>query len=205
MLAATEEVSDGEVSNWCSLHQALETGNANPPPLTIPLPGRTQPVPYFFVANDAFAMRHYIIKPHPFKYQPATNWIFNYWLSRACRIAENVFGMLPNRVSVLRKPLKTVNTVPAFWVLHNFPILTHWSWSSYLQPGLLDIEEFFMTPQGKIIWRHTHIWFHSYNTHIFFWSRKLPAAPLWLNLQNVIYNKVSTDFFMQVKCLFFSN
>ena len=90
----------------------------------IPLPGRTQPVPYFFVADNAF-MRNYITKPYPFKDQPVPNRIFNYRLSRARRIVENVFRIITNRFRVLKKPLtqnpaSTVNIVLAVCALHNF-------------------------------------------------------------------------------------
>jgi len=81
--------SDGGVVNRCSLYHALETGPVGLPPAIL-LPGRTQPVPYFFVADDAFAMKNYIMKPYLFKDQPAPNRIFNYRLSRARRIVENV-------------------------------------------------------------------------------------------------------------------
>jgi hypothetical protein len=65
-------VSDRGVFNRCSLYHALENGTVELPP-AIPLPGRTQTVPYFFVADDAFAMRNYVMKPCPFKDQPAPN------------------------------------------------------------------------------------------------------------------------------------
>jgi len=144
MLAAMVEFQKGGVFNRCSLYHALETGTVELPP-AIPLPGRTQPVPYFFVADDAFAMRNYIMKPYRFKDQPAPNRIFNYRLSRARRIVENVFGITANRFSVLRKPLiqnptSTVSIVLAICVLHNFLMSTQGSRSSYLQPGLLDTE-----------------------------------------------------------------
>jgi len=58
-----------------TMHWKLALLNFTPP--TIPLPGRTQPVPYFFVAVDAFAMRNYIMKAYPFKDQQAPNQIFN--------------------------------------------------------------------------------------------------------------------------------
>ncbi|GFG28312.1 hypothetical protein Cfor_11327 [Coptotermes formosanus] len=137
-------VSDGGVFNTCSLYEALESGTTKLPP-AIPLPGQTQPVPHFFVADDAFAVRHYIMKPYPFKDQPAPNRIFNYRLSRARRIVENVFGVIANRFLVLRKPIiqnpqSTVNIVLAVCVLHNFLMSTQASWSSYLQPRLLDTE-----------------------------------------------------------------
>jgi len=128
-------VSDGGVFNRCSLYHALETGTVGLP-LAIPLPGQAQPVPYFFVADDAFAMINYIMKPYPFKDQLAPNQIFNYQLSRARRIVENVFGIIANRFRVLRKPLiqsptSTVNIVLAVCVLHNFLMSTQGSWSSY--------------------------------------------------------------------------
>jgi hypothetical protein len=78
-------VSDRGVFIRCSLYHTLTTGTVEFPP-AIPSPGRTQPVPYFFVADDAFGMRNYIMKPYPFKDQPAPNRIFNYRLSRARRI-----------------------------------------------------------------------------------------------------------------------
>jgi len=93
-------VSDGGVFNRCSLYHALQIGTVELPP-AIPLPGLTQPVPYFCVADDVFAMRNYIMKPYPFKDQPAPNQIFNYQLSRACRIVD-VFGIIANRFRVLR-------------------------------------------------------------------------------------------------------
>ena len=65
-------VSDGGVCNRCSLYHGLETGTVELPP-AIPLPGQTQSVPYFFVADDAFARRNYVMKPYPFKDQPAPN------------------------------------------------------------------------------------------------------------------------------------
>jgi len=76
-LGCNGRVSDGGVFNRCSLYHALETDTVELPP-AIPLPGRTQPFPHFFVADDAFAMRNYIIKPYPFKGQTAPNRIFNY-------------------------------------------------------------------------------------------------------------------------------
>ena len=157
MLAAMVEFQTKWVFNRYILYHALEIGTVGLPP-AIPLPGWTQPVPYFFVADDAFAMRNYIMKPYPFKDQPAPNRIFSYWLSRACRIVENVSGINANRFRVLRKPLiqnptSTINIVLAVCVLHNFLMSTQVSRSSYLQPGLLDKES---TDTYKVqcgIWR----------------------------------------------------
>ena len=64
-----------------------------------------------------------------------------------------------------------------------------------------ELREFFMMPHGEISWQYKHIWLHSYNTYIL--STKLSAAPLWLNSQNVIYNKMFIVFFMHFIFLFF--
>jgi hypothetical protein len=127
-----------------------------PPP--IPLPGWTQPVPYFFVADDAFPTRNYITKPYPFKDQPAPNRIFNYRLSRARGIVQKVFGIIANRYCVLRKPLIqnptcTVNIVLAVCVLHNFLMSIQGLQSSYLQHGLLETESTDTHEVQRGMWR----------------------------------------------------
>jgi hypothetical protein len=60
------------------------------------LPGRTNPVPFVFVAYDAFALATHILNPYP-GHKPGASSperIFNYRLSRARRIIENVFGII---------------------------------------------------------------------------------------------------------------
>lgn len=137
-------VSDGGVFQNCSLGDGLERGILHLPDAE-PLPGREMPVPYCFVTDDAFAMKPYILKPYPFRDQPASNRIFNYRLSRARRIVENSFGIIANKFRVLRKPMNlgpetVVDIVLAICILHNF-LLTHSSRSSYLLPGLVDTED----------------------------------------------------------------
>ena len=61
-------ISDGGVFSNTSLNDLLE----NPTnPLNIPrpkpLPGCTTPIPYFIVADDAFPLSDYIMKPYPFR------------------------------------------------------------------------------------------------------------------------------------------
>jgi hypothetical protein len=105
MLAAVEEFQmEGFFTRDAAYTKHWKLAFLSFPP-TIPLPGQTQQVRYFFAADDAFAMRHYIMKPYPFKDESAPNRIFNYWLSRTRRIVENMFGIIANRYHVLRKPL----------------------------------------------------------------------------------------------------
>lgn len=68
--------SDGGVFDNSSLRKGLEENTIRLPP-SQPLLGRDMPVPYVFVADDTFAMKSYILKPYPFRNQPAPNRIFN--------------------------------------------------------------------------------------------------------------------------------
>lgn len=138
-------VSDGGVFQNCSLYKALEQQRIQ---LPVPdsLPGRTVHVPYFFVADDAFAMKAYILKPYPFRDQPAPNRIFNYRLSRARRVIENAFGIIANRFRILRKPIalhpdKVSNIVLSICALHNFLISTKIWRSQYFYHGSIDFED----------------------------------------------------------------
>lgn len=96
--------------------------------------------------DDAFAMKSFILKPYPFRNQPAPNRIFNYRLSRARRIVENVFGIAANKFRVLRKPMNlkpniATDIVLAICALHNFLLSTKESRMNYFHQGLLDMED----------------------------------------------------------------
>lgn len=137
-------ISDGGVFQNCSLGDGLERGILHVPN-SEPLSGREMAVPYCFVADDAFAMKSYILKPYPFRDQPAPNRIFNYRLSRARRIVENSFGIIANKFRVLRKPINldpetVTDIVLAICTLHNFLLGTQSARSNYLQSGLVDTE-----------------------------------------------------------------
>lgn len=117
-------VSDGGVFNNCSLATALED-NCLGVPCNRPLKGRNKAIPFVIVADDAFAIKPYIMKSYHFKNQPAPQRIFNYRLSRARRVVENAFGHIANRFRILRKPIelspdKAVKVVSAICVLHDF-------------------------------------------------------------------------------------
>lgn len=137
-------ISDGGVFNNCSLSLALTNNDLNLPD-PISLPGRHKPIPYLIVADDAFAMKPYLMKPFPFKDQPAPNRVFNYRLSRARRIVENVFGICASRFRILRKPIllqpeNVKKIVLAICALHNFLMKQKDSSKRYAPPGVFDEE-----------------------------------------------------------------
>lgn len=138
-------VSDGGVFNNCSLSSAL-INNELDLPHPRPLPGREKPIPYLIVADDAFAMKPYLIKPYPYKNQPGPNRVFNYRLSRARRLVENVFGLIANKFRILRKPIllepeKVRKIVLAICALHNFLIKRKESATNYAPTGTFDKED----------------------------------------------------------------
>lgn len=98
-----------------------------------------------FVADDAFPLRTYILKPfgrstHLSRKQK----IFNYRLSRARRIVENAFGILVSRFRVFERPIavgvtKVEGIVKAALALHNWLKMS--SSEKYTPAGSLDTED----------------------------------------------------------------
>jgi hypothetical protein len=59
-----------------------------------------------FVADDAFPLHSNILKPYPgYQIKGSMERIFNYRISRAHTVVENVFGILYSVFRVLRKPI----------------------------------------------------------------------------------------------------
>lgn len=98
-----------------------------------------------FVADDAFPLRNYILKP----YGRSTHLcrkqkIFNYRLSRARRIVENAFGILVSRFRVFERPIavgitKVDGIVKAALALHNWLKIS--SGEKYTPTGTFDTED----------------------------------------------------------------
>lgn len=57
-------ISDAGVFRNTSLFRKMENNELNFPPLR-PLPGQQAPMPYVFVADDAFPLSSRIMKPYP--------------------------------------------------------------------------------------------------------------------------------------------
>ncbi len=98
-------ISDGGVFDGYALQDALEKRTSNIP-APAPLPESDQLAPYCIVADEAFPLKDYLMKPYPNSRLSVEQYIFNYRLSRAQRVVENAFGTLANRFRVL---LTTIN------------------------------------------------------------------------------------------------
>lgn len=134
-------ISDGGVWAKSELKKAMDRNDLNiPTPEN--LPGTNILVPYVLLADDAFPLGEYIMKPFAGRSLQKNQRIFNYRLSRARRVVENAFGILAARFRIFRSPIATTVTnikkiVLATCVLHNF-LRTN---RGYISPGSLDKED----------------------------------------------------------------
>ncbi len=158
-------ISDGGVYRNSILHQMLSNGDVNLP-APKPLPKNNNPawepyesnvpVPYVFVADNAFPLGKNCMKPCPDKALEDKKRIFNYRLSRFRRVSENAFGILTNVFRVFSSimnlhPDKATSVVLAALVLHN--LLRTRSSESYTPTGFADEIEDGNVVDGQ--WRST--------------------------------------------------
>jgi hypothetical protein len=95
-IGAQGRCSDSGIFSESVLHDALNENTLGVPG-NRPLPGRPDTFPYVIVGDDAFPLRHYLMKPYPHRNLTPTQRTFNYRLSRARRCVENAFGIMSNR------------------------------------------------------------------------------------------------------------
>ena len=133
--------SDAQIFNDCELHDMHDDGQL-PFPAPEPLPHDDRDMPYFYVADDAFALQKWLMKPHSLRGLTRGQRIFNYRLSRARRVVENAFGILAQRfqcmLTTMRQSTQNVEKiVMACMCLHNFLRMRN----PGIQNGMLDQED----------------------------------------------------------------
>lgn len=90
------------------------------------LPQSQNGLPYVLVADEAFPLTNYLMRPYPRRGKlDMRNKIFNYRLSRARRVVENTFGLLAARWRIFRKPIiasdcSVKKIIQASVCLHNY-------------------------------------------------------------------------------------
>ncbi|KMQ88379.1 nuclease harbi1-like protein [Lasius niger] len=117
-------ISDGGVWSNSAFADGLEHGEAKLPPPKM-LPGSHIKFPYIFVADEAFPLNAYLMRPYPRTALQNKQRVFNYRLSRARRVIENTFGILVSRWRILRRcicntPRNAEVMFQALVCLHNF-------------------------------------------------------------------------------------
>lgn len=138
-------ISDGGVFRNTSLYEKLEQNELNIPK-DEPLPSKTEMMPYVFIGDGAFSLSKYTMKPYSGVYEKGNSKrIFNYRLSRARRIVENVFGVMSSVFRVLRNPIllnenRVTDITMTCALLHNFLRKSKSSKASYSPPGTFDSE-----------------------------------------------------------------
>ena len=115
--------SDAQIFNTCNLNRKIDDGSIgflDPAPIT--QGGRD--VSYFILADDAFTLKTWLMKPYGRRMLTREERIANYRISRCRRVVENAFGTLVSRFRVMMTtielPPETVrDVVLTCVVLHN--------------------------------------------------------------------------------------
>jgi len=129
-------ISDGGVFSTCSLSSAMESNVLHIPP-DHKLPGCDIYTPQVIVADDAFPLKTFLMKPYSSRNLTQQQRIYNYRLSRARRVVENAFGIMCSRFRVFAQPIaltpnKVQVIVLAACCLHNFLLRNAISAAQYL-------------------------------------------------------------------------
>ena len=91
----TTSYSDAQIFNKCQLKHSIVDLTIGVPDAD-ELPEVDRYTPYFIVANNAFALRTWFMKPFSERNLTNEERIFNNRLSRASCVVENAFGILAN-------------------------------------------------------------------------------------------------------------
>lgn len=121
-VGAEGKTADGGCWRQCDFARALQQERLNLP-ADVHLDTNTT-VPCHLVADNAFPMGKRMLKPYPHRFLTQSEKVFNYRLSRARRIVENVFGIISSRFQVLKTEMRfrvdnCVRVVRAICILHN--------------------------------------------------------------------------------------
>ena len=118
--------SDDDVYSNSKLGQTIDQNILKfPEPAAIDNYNTTKKFPYAFVADEAFALKPFMLRPYPKRNDLNINkLIFNYRLSAARKLIENTFG---SRFRIFRGPIiwkieNIKHITKAAVILHNFPM-----------------------------------------------------------------------------------
>lgn len=109
---------------------ALESNTVSLPP-ELHLPHTNIAVPFALVDDEGFLLKQCLMRPYARRNVIDNQQrIFNYRLSRARRIIENVFGILVARWQILQKPIcfkveTTEKIIQVMCCLHNYIMKTN--------------------------------------------------------------------------------
>ena len=131
--------SDGGIFKTSSLGKICDSPNI-PEDTSI---GNSEPIPFFLIRDDAFALTCHMMKSYPYRTAIGDEKVFNYRLSRARRIIENAFGVMSARFRILLRTMElnvshAISVPRACIALHNF--LLSANDNRYCPQGFMDSE-----------------------------------------------------------------
>lgn len=140
--------SDGGIFSDSVFGTTLENDELDLPPPSQLTDENDFDFPYVFVGDEAFPLKHYLMRPFPKKGLNLEKRIFNYRLSRARRTIENTFGIMCMKWRIYQRPIDTdvvvaENIVKATTCLHNWLRRADFRNPSqrYITPEMLDQED----------------------------------------------------------------
>lgn len=116
--------SDGGILANSNLGKALQRGSLNVP-VNSTIPNTNIQIPYVIVADEAFPLKTYLMRPYPGDNLDDRKRNFNYRLSRTRRTSENTFGILTQKFRLYNRriqasPKHVDYIILATTLLHNF-------------------------------------------------------------------------------------
>lgn len=118
--------SDGAVFRTSNLGRALNLDILQlPPPRPLSSSNNENNFPFYFVADEAFPLTKYLMRPYSKRSLNNKKRVFNYRLSRGRKSVECAFGMVVSKFRLFEGSIccneETVNfIIKAAYVLHNF-------------------------------------------------------------------------------------
>ncbi|XP_040207240.1 protein SLX4IP isoform X1 [Rana temporaria] len=178
-VGAYRTVGDSKIFRTSPMGRKILEGKFNiPSPRPIEEGG--DPLPFVFVADEAFSLSNNIMKPYPKRGLDFNGKIFNYRLSRARRQVECAFGILANKWRIFQstiqlKPSHVDMIVKSACSLHNFVLQRERYANDLLDHNMEDLEwpsvrypdhaanirekfaQYFMSPAGELPWQYSKV------------------------------------------------
>lgn len=118
--------SDGGIFRAGRMKHWIQRSVNIPPPTQLPHDPQENDFPYYFVADEAFPLLKYVMRPYPQRFLNNKKRIFNYRLSRGRKTVECAFGMASQKFQILETPIRclklqtVIHIIKCVCILHNF-------------------------------------------------------------------------------------